>query len=329
MNRLGHEQQKIYVQGISDEERMLRKKLFLDLYFKYREKDENSFIGQLSLTQRQRLHPLILAVYKIKNRIGGFTHRVISDKRSPTNRPIIFTITHVGKFDIEVVSEVIRDHYYLLSGDYEHLQGIIDAPFLAANGVIYFNETVKTDRQRATERMIAHLNMGGNLMFFPEGTWNLSENLPVLPCYWGIVNVAQQGNAIIVPIAAEQYGKHFDICIGENMDLCTYGSTVEEKTRAIRDVRNTLATLKWEIWESRPLQGRSEIAESEWAEYLDARFKEWTYFDLSYVDELVYRPKNIIPPREAFAHLKEIEPTIQNAFLWNKRLNGMPDYERI
>lgn len=122
-------------------------------------------------------------IYRLKNRLGGFTYEVISDKRSETDRPIIFAITHVGKFDIEVVSEAIRSHYYLLSGDFEHLQGIVDAPFLGLNGVIYFNEKVKKDRQSVTERMIRLLQEGGNLMYFPEGTWNLSPNLPVLSCY--------------------------------------------------------------------------------------------------------------------------------------------------
>lgn len=56
-------------------------------------------------------------------------------------------------------------------------------------------------------------------MYFPEGTWNLSPNLPVLPCFWGIVEIAQKGNAIIVPVAAEQYGKHFKINIGCNLDI--------------------------------------------------------------------------------------------------------------
>ncbi len=67
--------------------------------------------------------------------------------------------------------------------------------------------------------MIGHLRAGGNLMYFPEGTWNLSPNLPVLPCFWGIVEIAQKGNAIIVPVAAEQYGKHFKINIGCNLDI--------------------------------------------------------------------------------------------------------------
>ena len=68
-------------------------------------------------------------------------------------------------------------------------------------------------------------------MYFPEGTWNLSSNLPMLPCYWGIVDVAKKGNAIIIPVAADQYGKHFKINVGKNIDMNLYGDTKEEKTR--------------------------------------------------------------------------------------------------
>lgn len=214
----------------------------------------------------------------------------------------------------------------MLSGDYEHIQGIIDAPFLSLNGVIYFNETVPEDRKQAKQKMINHLQNGGNLLYFPEGTWNLSENLPVLPCYWGIVEIAKKGDAIIIPIGTEQYGKRFDICVGESIDLRNYGSTTEEKSQAIRHIRDVLATLKWDIWESHPTTARNKISHQEWDEYLEQRFKEWTYFDLSYVDTLVYKPKNITTSKDAFSHLYQLKPNINNAFLFNKRLSGYSLY---
>ena len=40
--------------------------------------------------------------------------------------------------------------------------------------------------------MIKTLNFGGSLMYFIEGTWNMTENLPVLPPYWGIVRFLQK-----------------------------------------------------------------------------------------------------------------------------------------
>lgn len=226
-------------------------------------------------------------------------------------------MTHVGKFDIEVVSEAIRSHYYLLSGDYEHIQGIIDAPFLALNGVIYFNENVKDDRRSATERMIRLLREGGNLMYFPEGTWNLTPNLPMLPCYWGIVDIAKQGGAVVIPVAAEQYGKHFKINIGENFDMNAYGEGNAEKARAIADLWDVLATLKYEIWETVPAK-RAALAADEWDTYIKERFREWPYFNSEYIAGLIYRPKGITPSEEAFAHLQTLIPSRANAFLLRK-----------
>ena len=63
------------------------------------------------------------------------------------------------------------------------------------NGVVYVCECDKEERRSATERMISTLAQGSNLMYYPEGTWNLLDHLPMLPCYWGIIQVAQAGGA--------------------------------------------------------------------------------------------------------------------------------------
>ena len=189
MNILADKQQKIFEPGISEEERTKQEQAFYDLYYKTRKKDENSFLGKLSLKTRKRLHKLVLLVFAVKNRLSGFSCKVIKDEREKTDRPIIFALTHVGKFDIEVSGIGIKDHFYLLSGDYEHLQGLVDGAFLLVNGVLYFNEKVKWDRAEVVDRMIDHLKLGGNLMYFPEGTWNLKPELPMLPCYWVLLTL--------------------------------------------------------------------------------------------------------------------------------------------
>ena len=166
MNVLADKQKELYETGIDLDELTKRKKEFYELYYKLREKDLNKWWSKLSLEQRKKIHPLILGAYKLKNKIGGFDYTLINDLRTPTNKPIIFAITHVGKFDIELVSEAIKDHYYLLSGDYEHIQGIVDSPFLGLNGVFYFNEKDKEDRKRVSLDMINHLKENGNLMYF-------------------------------------------------------------------------------------------------------------------------------------------------------------------
>lgn len=306
MNILAEQQRKMLEANISEEERSKRMESFHQMYFALRHKEENSYLGRLSLKARKRLHPFVLLVYIIKNRLGGFSYEIINDNREKTNRPIIFAVTHVGKFDIEVISEAIREHFYLLSGDYEHIQGIIDAPFLQLNGVIYFNEKIKEDRAGATQRMVEHLSSGGNLMYFPEGTWNISPNLPVLPCYWGIVRIAQLSNAVIFPVAAEQYGKHFKINIGKSIDMQSFGSDADEKTMAINTLRDTLATLKWEIWETEPQSKRKETAGGAWEIYKSERFREWPYFNEEYIDGLVFKHKNVVESEKAFEDLKRL-----------------------
>ena len=321
MNVLAEKQKRIFEDGITDLERLKRKKEFLILYKEMREKNDKRFYSKLSLEQRKKLHKLILLIYKIKNKLGGFSFELIKDERNLTDRPIIFAVTHVGKFDIEVISESIKDHYYLLSGDFEHIQGIIDAPFIALNGVIYFNEKDKEDRKSASNRMINHLKQHGNLMYFPEGTWNLSSNLPVLPCYWGIINVARESDAIIIPVAADQYDKHFKINIGKSFDVLKYDNNLSGKANAIKDLRDEMATLKWEIWETERVS-RNEIKSDEWEKYIEDRLKEWPYFNENYIKDLIFKPKNVVESSEVYDFFEKMIPNEKNAFLYNKRLKG-------
>ena len=321
MNILAEKQKRMYESGISDEEFEKRKEEFLQLYYQLRDEDEKKIWNRLTLNQRKKIHFFVLNVYKLKNRFEGFSYQLIKDERVFTTRPIIYAVTHIGKFDIEVISEAIREHYYLLSGDYEHLQGTIDSKFLGLNGVYYFNEIVKEDRRAVSENMIHHLQTGGNLMYFIEGTWNLSPNLPMLPCYWGIVDIAKKGNAIIVPCAIEQYGKRFKINIGFNFDMNSYGSGVSEKTRAITDLRDTLATLKYEIWETEKMLIRSTLNGNEWEQYIEERFKEWPYFNEQYIDNLIYKPKDVAVREEVYEPIKQLTIHKNNAFLFDKRLN--------
>ncbi len=315
-NLLAEPHKKLFEEGISEEEFHKRQEEFLELYYKLRRKNESLLFERLSVSAKQKIHKVVLFAYIAKNHLGGFSYEIIKNKRTETKRPVIFAVTHIGKFDIELMSEALKDHNYILTGDFEHLQGTIDEIFLALNGIIYFNEDVKSDRQSAADRMIAVLKQGGNLMYFPEGAWNMIPHLPMLPLYWGIIDVARQGNAIIVPVACDQYGKHFKVNIGSNFDVQNYPDGIEGKTKAIGELRDIMATLKYEIWETETMLKRSELTGNEWEQYCEARFKEWPYFNHKHIERLVYRPKGIISPEEAFAFWEKLIPSKANAFLW-------------
>ncbi len=287
------------------------------LYMRLREKNDKSLLGRLSLRTRQRLHPLFLMAYRIMNRLTGLKVEV-SGEMIPDRGPLIFAATHVGKYDVEAIGEAVRSHFYLLSGDFENLQGGIEQVFLNINGVLYFKETDTADRKAVVQKMIRHLRDGGNVLYYPEGAWNLSPNLPVQPLFPGIIRICKKANASIVPIGIEQYGKRSVIHIGAPMSIHDYPDT----DSALRALRDSMASLKWSIWSlSQPIS-RRELNSDDWERYIDERLSEWPGFNREHIAKLVYRPNGITDPAEAFRHLDMLSPSRENAFLFDKRLIG-------
>ena len=293
----------------------------IETYYFYRNKFDKSLMGRMTHKQRLWLHPILFKIISSRNKKAGFITHLLYDKRKKTNKPIIFAITHIGKFDIEVATETVKDHYYLLSGDYENMRGTIEEVFLGLNGVVYIREDDKADRALSKEKMINVLRQGGNMMYFPEGTWNLTTNLPVLPCPFGIIEVAMRSNAIILPIGIQQYDKDFYIAVGENFDVSQYSNnSVEDKIIAVNNLRDRLATLKWDIWSSIPQELSDSINRETFNTQLSERLQEWPGMTLEQFLDSGYKPKNVVSYKQAFAHLENVVPNLKTAFLFNKRL---------
>ena len=284
-----------------------------DNYFYARRKYEKTLANNLTHEQRLKLHPLLLLLIHIKNKRAGFQIKLLENNSIPTDRPKIFCITHIGKFDIEVVSEIIGEHYYLLSGDFENIHSTIEEKFLGYNGELYVREDDKEDRKLSKEKMIKILKNKENIMYFPEGTWNLSPNLPVVKCSYGIIDVAMKAKAVIVPIAIEQYGKQFLSVIGQNFEVKKYSD--DKKIMAIEDLRGNLAGLKWKIWESVQPCIRKDISKDEFESFINERLKEWPNFTLNKFLARVYKPKGIEEPEKVFDFFKSINLKKENAFL--------------
>lgn len=308
-----------------EEEKKLTKEEFDKYYYYLRNLYDESFIANLTPTQRKIIHPLLLSVIKIRNRLNGFKLDIIDNQSEKTNKPKIFCITHIGKYDIEVVSEVIKEHYYLLSGDFENIHDTTDGKFLGLNGVLFVKEDDKEDKKIVKNKMIDTLKAGANLMYFPEGTWNLSPNLPVLQIPYGIIEVAMKGDAVIVPVAIEQYDNKFIAKVGKNFKLENYGE--EEKLQAISDLRDVMASLKWDIWESVPKILRSELDEKSFDEFIDKRISEWPNFGLEEFYDRVFKPKNIPLEKDVYEFLNNIELNSSNAFLAKSKQDYIKKYK--
>ncbi len=269
---------------------------------------------------RNFLHPILVKAIKIDRLLNKFTLTIIQDDRIKTNAPKIYACTHIGGSDIERIYEALKDPSYLLLGDpgviYRNATGFI----LFFNGVICVETRDKTDRRIAKLRCIELLKNGGHLMIYPEGAWNISPNQPVMKLFPGAVDIAIETNAEIIPVAVEQYDNDFYIAIGKNISY--QGFDKSQSRQLTNELRDVLCTLKWNIFETSGKGNRNDYSDDFRENYGENIVKKYSGGDLTLQDvyDGMFKSKNITDPSEAFAHLNDITPNTNNAFLFNKRL---------
>ena len=205
-------------------------------------------------------HNLLLPGMKLLRKLRNEDLTVIEDKRKRRDKPAVYACTHIGGFDIETLFEAIEEPCYLFLGDPREIYCNFDGLLLCMNGVICFETDNKQDRYIAKERAIQLMNGGGSLMIFPEGAWNIYQNLPVMPLYCGAADIALKSQTAVVPVAIERYGTKYFVNIGAEIEVAEKHSLHKgELTQIIRD---ELATLKWEIWEKAGFFERKKLSDT-------------------------------------------------------------------
>ncbi len=282
---------------------------------------------------RDKLHPILLKLVQLSRIISNQTLTILNDKRKKSDKPVIYAITHIGMYDFQIVSEAIREHQYVFAGDPETMYRTMDGLAMQLNGVVFCDTEEKDDRYIAKETAKDVLKKGKNLVLYPEGVWNLTPNLLSLPLFPGIIDIAMETGCEIVPVAIEQYDKDFIVNIGENFSVGSPDKKLtEQEQKEYRDnkkeeLRNILSSLKWEIFESRPVEERKNIGNYADAEekFVDTRLNEWvnkktkkTYYNRDIVKSRTFRVKNICFPSEAFAYMKNLKLNKNNAFCFRK-----------
>lgn len=210
---------------------------------------------------RKRIHKIMFAIIKMKRVLLHQKLTILHDEREDTDKPIIYACTHIGRYDIEMALESIQDTCFLFLGSPGKLYRSLDGVLVYLFGFIGCDTTEKEDRHIAKELAIRTLKQGGNILIFPEGAWNITENQVVMKLYTGTIEMAIRSGADIIPIAIEQYEKSFYINIGKNISL-DETSDLNKKRKLSDDLRDTLCTLKWEIWEQFPITKRSSLPEN-------------------------------------------------------------------
>lgn len=258
---------------------------------------------------KKKLYLLLKEIFSLKRKFIRQSLTIIKDERTITNRPIIYAINHNGKYDIEIMSEALKDHTFILMGDPEQLYRTIEGAFLSLNGVVYLEvdkeiDPKKIDSETSKKTMIRLLQNKFNIMWYPEGIWNLEPNTIILPFQFGIIEVALKSNALIVPVGLDQKDKDFYVSIGKYFDVNLYKNEYETekdlKIAASNDLRDLMATELWGIWEYLGKTKRSDVPENFYDNFVNQRLKEWPEFTLEDIKNRIFNPPGITNPDDVF-----------------------------
>lgn len=229
---------------------------------------------------------------------------------------VILACTHIFENDLENIYEKLGRGCWWFVGDPRFMYRDISGLFVYLNGVIFLDTDDKEDRRIAYLRSVELLKAGGSLMIFPEGARNGTENIPVMPLFSGTAKMALETNTPIIPVAIEQYDKRFVINFGNELFPADFQNAAD-LTQTLRDV---MATLKWDIWESEGVLDRASLPE-DYSRQFRALFEQkiHPYDTPETIERARFHTKADIQQRDAFAHLDRLIPCKENAFLFRKR----------
>ena len=188
----------------------------------------------------------------------------------------IYAVNHSCKWDTSYLIELLPRHFYILAGK-QRLK-LMDRIGVIWNGAVWVDRKSTRSRNAVKEKLKGLLGKGKNILIFPEGTWNLTPSTPVLPLYWGIIEMAQSVKVPIIPVCLEYMEDECFVKYGEPI----YMAEECDKNRQIQELRDVFATLKWDIWDMFPIEKRSEIDDDYWEREVIRRLNEYKLLDYEY-----------------------------------------------
>lgn len=229
------------------------------------------------------------------------------------DNPVIYAVNHFCFADTPIMGRIAPKRSYILLG--KQRLGFSDWLYFVLNGVIFVDRKDKEDLAASKLAMSAYLAKGRSIVMFPEGTWNLTENQLMLPMKWGIIDIARETGAQIIPAALE-YDRKQKKCF-VRFDAPMLFSPEDNKSDAIATLRDTMATMRWEFWERNGIFNRAELEIDTERKKLFCSVEEYPPIDWDYESSCIYH--SYAEPDMVFAHLDKLIPCKENAFLFRKQ----------
>ena len=152
----------------------------------------------------------------------------------------IFVCNHRRCLDVYMCYCILSKAVARILTKREYEERIV-GPLMRYAGIIFINREDKKSGKAVQNLMIQTVMHGGNIVLFPEGTRNKTEEL-LLPFKYGAVYMAQVTGASIVPITIERvnWTKHI-VRIGETMKVGYHDNLTDRKQQLEERMREMLS----------------------------------------------------------------------------------------
>ena len=285
-------------------------------YFEYLKQNEpEKVLSKTGVTLRKWINPIIRTVAPLTCK-----YKLVFVKKTklPKGRPLIFAPTHGFKDDILFTVVTISTHGYLLFGSLPAFFHSFDGVLAWLNGVVLVDRSNKESRKAAKRKMKKVIELGDNLIIFPEGVLNKTENLLVQKLFPGIYDVAKETGALVVPLATVLENDKVYSSMGEPFDIAAYG-----RSEGVAELRDRMCTLRYEIMEQYCTCTREELLQGKtpkayWHNYIEGLISEVQCYDREVEDNAHFQEKGVYSAEEVFAPIRALEVKRENAFLWRE-----------
>lgn len=275
-----------------------------EYYKQLRKYNHENDVPIKGIVRRKAFNKLLIPMLKLNRIKSKQKMTIINDSRMKTKKPKIYAVTHVGRYDIEMSMEAIKDSNYLLMGDPGEVYRNAEGKLLSAKGVVFVDTNDSEDKKIAEATCTKILKKGGNILMFPEGAWNITENEVVMKLYNGAVRMAKETDAEIIPVAIEWYGEHYFINIGKNIDVSNQKEI--ENRKLSDDLRGIMGCLRWNIWEKQGITERSTIPDTYAEEYINTIMADTENgYTIEEIERTRYKDKDVTSPEEVFGPRKK------------------------
>ena len=287
----------------SKEEEKLSKSQLIQYYKQLREYYKDGYT-EFKIKFLKFINPFVCLLMKTTK---NFKIEIINKEKLVVSGPTIYVANHSNFHDIPTMCEIVPSPFTVLLG-VQNLR-IIDRIVFFLNGSIYVDRHNPISRANSKVELIKTVVNGGNLLVFPEATWNLTENKLLLPLNWGVIDVAKKTGATIKPIVMEYEEGKCNIMIGDDLIV----KETDSKEEKIEELTEQMATMKWNLIERKGLTKRENISQKDLDVYTVDRCAEYPCLDVEYEKSVIRKP--YVTEEDVFMHLENIEINQNNAFL--------------